>query len=125
MLRSLVMIGLVLSTSAGHGQGPELHRVMRQKLVHTQKILETVVTSDWAGLETHARQLERLTNDPGWTVLKYPEYARHSLAFVRTVQALHTAAVERDLEATPKAYIAVTLQCVECHRYIARARIAN
>jgi hypothetical protein len=125
MRRLLVMIGLVLGTSVGHSQGPELHRVMRQKLVHTQKILETVVTSDWAGLETHTRQLERLTNDPGWTVLKYPEYARHSLAFVRAVQALHTAAVQRDLDATPKAYVAVTLQCVECHRYIARARIAN
>ena len=83
------------------------------------------MTSDWTSLETQSRELERLTNDPRWTVLKYPEYARHSLAFVRAVQALHTAAAQRDLDATPKAYINVTLECVDCHRYLARARIAR
>ena len=98
---------------------------MREKLEHTQKILEAVVTSDWSSLETHSRELERLTNDPRWTVLKYPEYATHSAAFVRAVQALHTAAAQRDLEETPKAYTNLTLQCVACHRYLARARIAR
>jgi len=58
-------------------------------------------------------------------VLKYPEYAQHSGAFVRAVQALHTAAAQRDLNKTPEAYIAVTMQCVACHRYLARARIAK
>jgi hypothetical protein len=98
---------------------------MQEKLVHAQKILEAVVTSDWSGLETHSRELERLTNDPRWTVLKYPEYARHSAGFVRAVQDLHHAASQRDLDKTPQAYIAVTMQCVECHRYLARARIAR
>lgn len=99
--------------------------VMREKLGHTQKILEAVVTSDWVSLETHSRELERLTNDPRWMILNYPEYSRHSRAFVRSVQALHTAAAQRDLEKTPVAYVAVTLQCVECHRYLARQRFAE
>jgi len=77
------------------------------------------------GLETHSRELEQLTKDPRWTVLTFPEYAKHSAAFVRSVQALHTAAAQRDLEKAPNAYVAVTLQCVECHRYLARARIAQ
>jgi hypothetical protein len=106
-------------------QGPRLTTVMRAKLGHTQKILEAVVTSDWVGLETESRELERLTTDPGWTVLKYPEYARHSAGFVRAIQDLHRAAAQRDLEVAPKAYVAVTLQCVECHRYLARQRIAQ
>jgi hypothetical protein len=98
---------------------------MREKLNHAQKILEAVVTSDWVSLETHSRELEQLTNDPRWMVLKYPEYARHSSAFVRAVQDLHRAAAQRDLEKTPQAYIAVTLRCVDCHRYLARLRIAK
>lgn len=98
---------------------------MREKLVHAQKILEAVVTSDWVSLETHSRQLERLTEDPRWTVLKYPEYAKHSTAFKRAVQDLHAAAVRRDLDKAPEAYNAVTLKCVECHRYLARARIVQ
>jgi len=106
-------------------QGPDVNSVMRQKLAHAQKILEAVVTSDWTGLETHSRELERLTKDPRWMVLTFPEYAKHSAAFVRSVQDLHTAAAQRDLEKAPNAYVAVTLQCVECHRYLARARIAQ
>ena len=106
-------------------QRPELNRVMREKLEHAQKILEAVVISDWVSLETHSRELQGLTNDSRWTVLKYPEYAKHSSAFVRAIEALHTAAAQRDLERTPNAYVAVTLQCVECHRYLARARIAK
>ena len=126
MWRSLALAGVVvMSVTARGSQGPELNAVMREKLAHTQKILEAVVTSNWTSLETHTRELKQLTNDPRWMVLKYPEYARHSAAFVRAVQALHTAAAQRDLEKTPNAYINVTLQCVECHRYLARARIAR
>ena len=126
MWRALALAGVVvMSVTASGSQGPELNSVMREKLAHAQKILEAVVTSDWISLETHSRELERLTNDPRWTVSKYPEYARHSVAFVRAVQALHAAAAQRDLEETPKAYIEVTLQCVDCHRYLARARIAR
>jgi hypothetical protein len=116
---------MMMSLTARGSQGPELQSVMREKLARAQKILEAVVTSDWPSLETNSRELEQLTKDPRWMVLNYPEYARHSGAFVRAVQALHTAAAQRDLEKTPKAYVNVTLQCVECHRYLARARIAR
>lgn len=118
---SAVFFGL----AAMPNQGRQVNSVMREKLMHTQKILEAVVTSDWVSLEAHSRELERLTNDPRWTVLKYPEYARHSASFVRAIQDLHRAAAQRDLETTPQAYVAVTLKCVECHRYLARARIAQ
>ena len=123
--RLLVCCCAVVGLGAGPSQGPEVGSVMREKLVHAQKILEAVVTSNWVSLETESRELEQLTNDPRWTALKYPEYARHSGAFVRSVQALHTAAAQRDLEKAPKAYISVTLQCVECHRYLARERIVK
>jgi hypothetical protein len=121
--------GLVLAATgclaAGPAQGPQLNRVMREKLGHTQKILEAVVTSDWIGLETHSRELERLTNDPGWMVLRLPEYKRHSAGFLEAIQTLHRAAAQRDLETTPKAYVDLTLRCVDCHRYLARERIAR
>ncbi len=49
-----------------------------------------------------------------------PESAPHILA-------VHEEGRRRSreiLDATPRADVAVTLQCVECHRYLARARIA-
>jgi hypothetical protein len=121
----LVVFFAAVGLAARPNQGPPLNNVMREKLDHTQKILEAVVTNDWIGLETHSRELERLTRDPRWIVLKYPEYARHSSGFVRAIQDLHLAAAQRDLEQTPKAYVAVTLQCVGCHRYLARERMAK
>ena len=123
--RVVVAVSAFLGLAASPSQGPELDRIMREKLDHAQKILEAVVTSDWVSLETHSRELEQLTKDPRWMVLKYPEYARHSSAFVRAVQELHRRAAQRDLDKTPQAYVAVTLSCVECHRYLARARIAK
>jgi hypothetical protein len=83
------------------------------------------MTNDWVGLETHSRDLEQLTNDPRWMALKYPEYARHSSEFIRAVRDLHQAAVQRDSEKAPQAYIALTIKCVECHRYLARVRLAR
>jgi hypothetical protein len=123
--RILILLAALTALAAGPSQGPEIKTVMREKLDHAQHILEAVVTSDWVSLETHTRELERLTGDPRWQSLKYPEYARHSSAFVRTIQELHTAAAQRDLDKTPKAYVAMTLQCIECHRYLARARVAE
>src|SRR5262245_62921877 len=124
-MKAMRLVPLIVTVACGlaasPAQGPQMNRIMREKLGHTQKILEAVVTSDWVALETHSRELERLTNDPRWTVLKFPEYARHSGAFVTAVKALHLAAAQRDLEGTPKAYIDVTLRCVDCHRYLARS----
>jgi hypothetical protein len=96
MWRTLALTGVVvMSVTASGSQKPMLNTVMREKLAHTQEILAAVVTSDWASLETHTRALEELTNDPRWMVLNYPEYSRHSAAFVQAVRALHTAAAQR------------------------------
>ena len=115
----------VAATALTTAQTRDVSRVMREKLDHTQKILEAVVTSNWTELGTQARELDRLTDDPRWTTLKYPEYAKYSLAFKHAVQDLRTAAERRDLENTPTAYNTLTLRCVECHRYMARSRIAQ
>jgi cytochrome c556 len=123
---ALVLLSAVIGVAARPGgQGPALNNIMREKLGHAQKILEAVVTNDWTALETHSREMERLTRDPRWLVLKHPDYARHSSAFVRAIEDLHLAAAQRDLEGAPKAYVEVTLQCVACHRDLARERLAH
>jgi hypothetical protein len=125
MWRILMPVLVVAGVAAASAQGPGVPTLMREKLLHSQRILEAVVTSDWASLETHARELERLTTDQRWMVFRYPEYARQSADFVRELQGLRQAAAKRDLEGTPKAFVSMTMQCVGCHRYIARMRIAK
>jgi hypothetical protein len=123
--RGALLICAFLNVAPASGQGLALDRVMHKKLATSQRMLAAVVTSDWGSLETESRDLEALTNDPAWMVLKKPEYARHSDSFKTAVRTLHDAAAKRDLEATPQAYVAVTMSCVECHRYLARNRIAR
>ena len=121
---ALVIVAL-LNVAAMDAQGPAVERVMRKKLEVSQKILEAVVTSRWVDLEARSRDLQELTNDPAWQLLNAPEYARHSSAFREAVRVLRDAAARQDLEATPKAYNSVTLSCIECHRYLARNRLAE
>jgi hypothetical protein len=123
--RAVLLVCALVSVSAVSTQGPGLNRVMHKKLVISQKILEAVVTSRWIVLEAQSKELEALTNDPEWMVLKAPEYAQQSVIFRQAVRALREAAIQRDLEATPQAYITVTLSCVQCHRYLARNRLAR
>jgi mono/diheme cytochrome c family protein len=100
-------------------------KVMRVKLDHTQKILEAVVTSNWQQLEAESRALARVTQGPDWYVLKMPEYARYSEAFVRATDELIEAASQRDLEATSLGFASLTARCIACHRSLARGRIAS
>jgi hypothetical protein len=58
-------------------------------------------------------------------VLQSPEYTKQSQAFVFAVNDLVDVAARRDAEAAPLAYAALTMRCVQCHRYVARARIAG
>jgi len=122
---ALALIALLGTATTTTAQGPALDRVMRKKLEVSQQILDAVVTNHWADLQARSRDLEDLTNAPAWTVLKSKEYAHYSDTFRAAVRVLRTAAARRDSEKTPQAYIAVTLSCVECHRYLARNRLAR
>jgi len=121
---AVMFVGLVLETGL-EGQTTALNRVMRNKLADAQGVLAAVVTSNWAELERRSKALAAATDDPAWLVLKTPEYTRQSEAFVRAANDLVDAAARRDQEAAPLAYVALTMRCVQCHRYVARARIAG
>ena len=118
-----ILFTAVAGESAG-SQTPRLGQVMRNKLDHSQKILEAVVTSNWQELDRHSRELARAARDPAWSVLKMPEYVRHTGAFLRATEDLIEAARLRDLEAASLGFISLSTSCVACHRYIARARIS-
>ena len=121
-----VAVTLTLGAFApAQAQTTALNRVMRQKLADAQGVLAAVVTSNWAELERRSKALAAATDDAAWMVLKTPEYTRQSEAFVRAANDLVDAAARRDQEASPLAYVTLTMRCVQCHRYVARARIAG
>lgn len=122
---AVVTMVTTLGLSTVGAQNVETKRVMRQKLAQSEQALEAVVTSNWAALDRHGRALQALTQDPGWLVLKMPEYARQSETFVQSTQELIDAAGVRDQETALRAYNGLVSSCVQCHRYVARARIVS
>ena len=107
------------------GQTRQTKQVMRQKLAQSQQLLGALVTSNWASLASGARNLEALTRQPGWDVLREPEFNKQTLAFQRAIQALDDASKQRDQRTALAAYNGLVSSCVECHNYVARSRIAT
>jgi hypothetical protein len=129
-IRPLLVAAIVTASAAAYpppaaAQTQQTERVMRQKLAESQQLLAAVVTSDWAALDRHARALQGLTNQRGWDVMRAPEYREQTAAFQRAIQAVTDAAGERDQRTAVTAYTGLVASCVECHRYLARARLAN
>lgn len=100
-------------------------QVMRRKLAESEQLLAAVVTSDWSALDRHSRALKAQTADPGWDQLRLPEFQKHTAAFVHSVDAVIEAAGRRDDREALTAYNGLVASCVECHRYVSRARIAK
>jgi hypothetical protein len=98
---------------------------MRDKLAHSEKVLEAIMTSDYALLERESQALADATKAPAWDVLKSPAYARHSAAFLAAVGDLTEAARKRDSDAAALRYVSMTLTCYDCHRYVKGARIVK
>ena len=119
-----VIVGWGVATPADQSP-PQLSRVMREKLAHSQAILGAVVTSNWAVLDKESRALALAVRDPAWSALTAPEYLRHSDAFSRALQDLLEASGKRDLEAAGKAQVSLTATCVQCHLYMTRRRLAQ
>jgi cytochrome c556 len=118
-------VALLVGARLADGQTVQTKRVMQQKLVESQQLLSALVTSNWAALGQRSQALESLTRDPGWQVLQTPEFRDYTAAFQRATQAVATTATQRDQRMALAAYTQLVGSCVECHRYVARARIAR
>lgn len=121
----VILLAVLALEASAQAQTVALNRVMRQKLTDAQGLLAAVVTNNWVEIERRSRALASATNEPAWLVLRTPEYTKQSEAFLFAANDLVDAASRRDAEAAPLAYTALTLRCVNCHRYVARARLAR
>lgn len=120
-----LMMMLLSSSGAASPRTAATARVMRDKLLHAQLLLQAITTSDYALLERESQALSRATNELGCMVLKTPEYRRQSDTFLRATEDLVTAAKQRDLDLAAMHYMSLTMSCYQCHRYVKNSRIAG
>ena len=114
-LAVLVVLPAILAQSKNSSPTKEF---MRQKLEHTQRVLEGIALEDFELIANHTRKLSAMSQAASWRAFDNPEYARHSETFRRNVDALNQAAVDRNLDGATLAYVKVTMSCVECHKFV-------
>ncbi len=106
--------------------GPDkTNAIMHAKLEHSQALLEGLAKEDFKGLAKHSNALSLLSLEADWNVLQTAEYRRLSGDFRRNVKSLSEAAEEKNLDGATLAYVGITMQCVECHKYVRSVRVGQ
>ena len=126
MKKALVCAAALLFVSGvtSHSQTLTTRRVMREKLAHTNRILEALTTSNLAVLERESVALLRITESPQWSEVNSAELRPYTDAFVNAIRELTESARRRDLDAAASQYGTLTMTCYQCHRYRKSSRIA-
>lgn len=122
-----MLILVMLVATMGWSDEPKRGRdfIMQQKLGSAQKVLEGIAVKDFSMIEKHADELMILSKKAEWLVLKTPEYTRHSDDFRRNVETLGKMAKDKNLDGAALSYVQLTMNCVNCHKYVREVRIAR
>lgn len=127
--RPSIWLGLVLLTvtftTTGSAQLPRLSELMQQKLEHSQELLTAVVLGNHVNVERYANELMLISEASTWSPLQTPEYLHYASAFRESTETLIKEANARNLDGVALAYMEVTLTCVQCHKHVRGARLAD
>jgi cytochrome c556 len=107
---------------------PDVNKVaefMRQKLDHSQDALEGLCTEDFTLLQTAAEKMIEMSRATEWVVIGGPRYAEHSDEFRAACEQLAKAARNKNLDAAALAWLKVTMDCLECHQFVRKTRVAS
>lgn len=96
----------------------QVREFMRAKLNHSQRVLEGLTLQDFDLVAKHAQELSLLSEAAQWQVLQTPEYLHRSQEFRRVADRLTAAAREKNLDGATLSYVELTMECVQCHRYL-------
>ena len=87
------VLGLLLVPGSGLSQTPATGRIMREKLAHTQNVLEAIMTSDLVALERESVALLKATEAPAGTSFEIPSTCSEAPGFSAP---LATSSMPRD-----------------------------
>lgn len=121
----LTIAVVLLCASTSSAQTARTARLMREKLQHSQRTLQAVITSDWTLLQRETQALITVTKNPTWTELMTPELRPYGNEFQKTLADLAAAADRRDYDSAGRSYLALTGACLACHKHVMNARIAK
>jgi hypothetical protein len=121
LLAVLAILGGVLGT-AGAEQPPRTRKeFMRQKLAFSQKVLEGLTLEDFGAIDKNARALRLLSQAAEWEVPTIPnatDYVTFTTEFQRLCGELVQKAKDKNIDGATLAYLRLTMNCVNCHKFV-------
>lgn len=113
----------------GQGQSEppndSLRDFMRVKLSHSQKVLEGLTTENYEMIAKNSQAMSVLSLETNWQVLQTAEYLDRSKEFRRIADSLTQAAKKKNLDGAALAYVQLTMNCIDCHKYVRGVRTST
>src|SRR6516162_11929118 len=122
----LGLAGLALAATflAARGQGPRPRTradFMRMKLEYSKLVLEGLTLENYQTIIKNAQALKKLSEAAEWEVPTIPnasEYIVFTSEFQRLADELVKKAREKNMDGATLAYLRLTMNCVNCHKYV-------
>jgi hypothetical protein len=92
--------------------------IMEKKLRYTHELITSLATEDFARMADDARELRLIGETALMKVSPNLEYTKYSAEFSSIVDELGQRAKAHDLNGATLSYIRLTMNCVECHKYV-------
>ena len=94
---------------------------MRLKLEYSKLVLEGLTLDNYQTIIKNAQALKRLSEAADWEVPSIPnvgEYIVFTSEFQRLADELAKKAGEKNMDGATLAYLRLTMNCVNCHKYV-------
>lgn len=93
---------------------------MRQKLDFSKDLLQGLALEDFEMIADRARSMRKLSEAVEWETVVIPgtDYARYNLEFQNLSADLGRQAAARNLDGAIIAFNQLTLNCVQCHKFV-------
>lgn len=122
---AVLLVAAVVLSPAQSRKSRATKEFMRDKLELSQRILEGLANEDFDLMIAKGTRLSAMSQEAGWQAFENPEYADHSVTFRKNVDALVRAAKNKNLDGATLAYVRITINCVECHKFVRGKLVAS
>ena len=120
-LAGLSLAAALAATKAGQDEPRSRGEFMRQKLVFSKNLLEGLSLEDYRMTVKNAKALRRLSEAAEWEVPTIPnatDYVVFTREFQQLTDEMARKAKEKNIDGATLAYLRLTLNCVNCHKYV-------
>jgi len=117
----LAMVPAFSTSRAAQQEKRNRGEFMRQKLEFSKNVLEGLSLEQFTMIEKNAKALKKLSEAAEWEVPVIPnatDYVALTSEFQRYAEDLAKNAKQGNIDGATLAYLKLTMNCVQCHKYV-------